>query len=324
MAFADAAPGVSVAAEQSGQTALKLINTQIFQLIIVDTNVSDMDINDLLRGIYNKHKNIPVIMLASEKVALSGDLQNRELHTIFKPLDEGYDQNLKTVTRGIRMALSKLSVSALDLPPESWHSQKRGEYSMLLIAASTGGPIALQTVLSGLSKSINVPVMIVQHMPAGFTKNFAENLARQTMLKIKEAEEGMGLMPGEILIAPGGFHMCLDAGKRISLNENALVNGVRPSADVLFESVAKRFSGEKILCVIMTGMGSDGTAGIRALKQSCRCYTITQNEESCTVYGMPRAVVEAGLSDMVVPLSTIATSVNNILGLLTVETKGAF
>ena len=185
--------------------------------------------------------------------------------------------------------------------------------SLLLIAASTGGPGALRRVFAGFSVCPDVPVLVVQHMPAGFTQGLADKLDALSPVAAAEARAGEALMPGRAYVAPGGSHMLLSAARRIVLNQDPSVNGVRPSADVLFESVSRRFAGEAVAAVILTGMGRDGTAGVRALKARCRCVCITQDEASCAVFGMPKAVAEAGLSDRSVPLAHIAGTVTSLL-----------
>lgn len=185
-----------------------------------------------------------------------------------------------------------------------------GNIDVILIASSTGGPSALETICRQLPADFNKPVLVVQHMPPEFTHVLAETLDKKYSAKVIEGKAGDSVQNGQIIIAPGGFHMALEdsneKGKSIKLLDTPFVNGVRPAADILFQSAAKIYKGRNVLAVILTGMGNDGTKGLRELKESCNCYCITQSESSCVVYGMPKCVFEAGLSDEVSHLDDIA------------------
>ncbi|HZJ83369.1 MAG TPA: chemotaxis-specific protein-glutamate methyltransferase CheB, partial [Clostridia bacterium] len=207
--------------------------------------------------------------------------------------------------------------SPLDIPPISPNSINGVD--LVVIASSTGGPNAVEKVCQQLGSNFSKPILIVQHMPPDFTKIFAEFLSRKCEIEAKEAQEGDEIKGGNILVAQGGYHMRAVSGnegrrKSIALDTTPTVNGVRPAADVLFESIAKSYRGQRILAVILTGMGSDGTKGVEALKKECQCYCITQSEETCVIYGMPRSVVEAGLSDEVVHLKDIGKRILDISG----------
>ncbi|HZJ57470.1 MAG TPA: chemotaxis-specific protein-glutamate methyltransferase CheB [Clostridia bacterium] len=184
---------------------------------------------------------------------------------------------------------------------------------LVVIASSTGGPNAVEEVCQGIGPGFTKPVLIVQHMPPDFTKIFSRFLGRKCEMPVKEAEEGDKIVGGQVLVAPGGYHMSVNArGPQITLTTSPPVNGVRPAADVLFESVAEAYAGKRVLAVILTGMGSDGTRGVKALKEACQCYCITQSRETCVIYGMPRSVFEAGLSDEVVDLKDIGRRIIEI------------
>lgn len=188
-------------------------------------------------------------------------------------------------------------------------------FDVLLIASSTGGPTALEVVLTGLNEHLDKPVLIVQHMPPNFTKIFAKALNQKCKLEVLEGSDGESLKNGRAIIAPGDFHMFLKGAYnniKIGLDQSGPVNCVRPAADVLFKSAAEIFAGRKVLAVVLTGMGSDGTNGVRELKEKCDCYCITQSESSCTIYGMPRSVYEAGLSDEVLDLKLIAGRITEL------------
>jgi len=186
---------------------------------------------------------------------------------------------------------------------------------LLLIGSSTGGPVALAQVLKGMGPGMRVPILIVQHMPPVFTASLAAQLERSSGTSVKEAEEGDELVPGNVLLAPGGRHMTFEntAGKPVvALNDSPRVNGCRPAVDVLFGSVAERFPG-RVLSLVLTGMGQDGANGVEALKrQNGGCACIVQDEASCVVYGMPRAVNERGLADEVLPLEAIGDRIRQL------------
>ncbi len=187
---------------------------------------------------------------------------------------------------------------------------------LILIAASTGGPLALKKVMSGLSGSINKPIMIVQHMPKEFTGKLAHSLNKECLLDVLEAEDGLPIIPKRALLAPGGIHMTatyFNHQYRVKLVNSPPVHGVKPVADILFESVSRVYKTKRIIAIILTGMGSDGLAGIRELKTNCNCYCLVQSEKSCVIFGMPGNIVRAGLADEIIDIDDIADRVNAIL-----------
>ncbi|MBN9501984.1 MAG: hypothetical protein BGO01_10120 [Armatimonadetes bacterium 55-13] len=163
---------------------------------------------------------------------------------------------------------------------------------VVLIASSTGGPRALTCLFETLPKDWNVPLLIVQHMPAGFTTSLAARLDRIGTVPCREASEGDQLKPGEALLAPGGLHMKVGNDDRITLFDGPTLHGVKPAADHLFESAAQRF-GTKCVAAVLTGMGKDGAAGSLAIKKLGGAV-FGEAESTCTVYGMPRAAKEIG------------------------------
>lgn len=174
---------------------------------------------------------------------------------------------------------------------------------LLAIGCSTGGPKALQDLLPGLPKALPVPCLVVQHMPASFTKPFAERLDSLCQVEVKEAEHGETAHPGIVYIAPGGVHMHYrQRGSQIilELNPEPATSIHRPSVDVMFQSVAENCS-RQVLAMILTGMGSDGAKGMELLKAK-GAHTLAEAEETCVVYGMPRAAFERGCVDQVAPL----------------------
>ena len=179
----------------------------------------------------------------------------------------------------------------------------------VVLGTSTGGPKALQTVVAGLPRKLPCGVLIVQHMPPGFTKSLAERLNEISEISVKEAENHDIIEAGHVYIAPGNYHMVVERsgyGREILLNQDPPLGTLRPAADVLFKSAAQ--FGRDVVSVILTGMGSDGAAGMQKIKQAGG-YIIAEAESTAIVYGMPRAVVELGIADEVLPLPSIASAI---------------
>ncbi len=187
---------------------------------------------------------------------------------------------------------------------------------VIALACSTGGPKSLQSVIPLLPANLPVPMLVVQHMPAGFTKSLAERLDDVSKVKVKEAEEGDVLLPGCVYIAPGGKHMQVKTTggtNKIILMDEPPREGVKPCANYMYESLADS-SYNEIVCVVLTGMGADGTKGIQFLDKNKKTYVIAQDETSSVVYGMPKAIAETGLVDEIVPLTKITERILKNLG----------
>ncbi len=185
------------------------------------------------------------------------------------------------------------------------------KYNALAMGISTGGPISLQKIVPVLSTKISVPVFIVQHMPPKFTASLAQRLNSMSSLEVKEAENNEVVRKGVVYIAKGGFHMIV---KKVGINivietsEMPKEHLHKPSVDVLFDSIEKVY-GKNTLSVIMTGMGKDGLEGVKKIKL-VGGHCIAQDENTCVVYGMPRAIVENGLADTIAPLEEIPNIIN--------------
>jgi len=177
----------------------------------------------------------------------------------------------------------------------------------VVIASSTGGPRALYTVIPSLPADLAAAVVVVQHMPAGFTRSLAERLNDLSALSVKEAVEGDALREGRILVAPGGYHLSVARDFAVKLSLEPPIWGLRPAADVTLAAIARHF-GVMTVCVVLTGMGSDGTRGAGMVK-AAGGQVLAQDEASCVVYGMPRSVVESGVADRVLPLNRMAEEI---------------
>ncbi|EPL04858.1 chemotaxis response regulator protein-glutamate methylesterase [Pseudomonas sp. TH05] len=180
---------------------------------------------------------------------------------------------------------------------------KRKAYKLVAIGTSTGGPVALQRVLTQLPANFPAPIVLIQHMPAAFTKAFAERLDKLCRISVKEAEDGDILRPGLALLAPGGKQMMIDGRGAVKILPGDERLNYKPCVDITFGSAAKSY-GDKVLAVVLTGMGADGREGARLLKQGGSAIW-AQDEASCVIYGMPMAIVKADLADAVYGLDDI-------------------
>lgn len=182
---------------------------------------------------------------------------------------------------------------------------------IVAIASSTGGPKALQAVIPKLPKDLNAPVVLVQHMPVGFTKSLAERLDSLSEVTVTEAREGEMLQKGHVYLAKGGMHMNVSSDQRkscIHYSNEPSREGVKPCANYMYESLINS-PFDQVVCVVLTGMGLDGTEGIRNLKAKKQTYVIAQQENTCAVYGMPKGVVKAGLVNQIVELDNVAQEI---------------
>lgn len=188
---------------------------------------------------------------------------------------------------------------------------------LVALACSTGGPKALQQVIPKLPENLDAAVVLVQHMPVGFTASLSARLNEMSEIRVREAQDGEVLQKGTVYIAKGGSQMRVIEKNRhefvLSVREEGARNGLKPCADILYESL-RESSFEDITCVIMTGMGADGTKGILQLKETNKIYVIAQNAESSTVYGMPKAIAESGAADEIKDLDLIADAIIKHVG----------
>lgn len=313
---------------RNGKEALEKIETLKPDLVTLDIEMPIMDGITALKHIVAKSK-IPVIMIST--------LSQEGAELTIKALDEGavdflpkpnnvFNLSKEDISREI---INKIKAGAnskiihaqpLVLPikdikyKQKVPASKKFNY-IVSIGSSTGGPRALQSVLSRLPKDINASIVIAQHMPAKFTKSLADRLDSVSEIIVKEAVEGEILEKGCAYIAPGDFHMrIVKEGNNllVRLNKSPKVMGLRPTVDNLMESLAE-IKGYSKLGVILTGMGSDGAKGIMAIKKS-KAYTIAQDEASSVVYGMPRAAIETGLMDTVLSIDEIGDKITNKVG----------
>ncbi len=218
--------------------------------------------------------------------------------------------NRTPVSARTAVARDKAAVSDSPAPKAGSLASK---CKLVIFGTSTGGPVAIQKVLTALPANFPLPILIVQHMPKTFTGAFAERLNQQCQIQVREAKDGDRLERGVALLAPGGEQMLVDArqGGRVRVMPGDERLNYKPSVDVTFGSAAKAYSNQ-VLGIVLTGMGADGRDGARMLKTSGSTIW-SQNEQSCVIYGMPQAIAQANLSDHVVDLSDVATHLRSVL-----------
>jgi two-component system chemotaxis response regulator CheB len=231
-------------------------------------------------------------------------------------------QKVKEIVRqkSLKDRLKRIRSSVTTPPPPKRYTNvikdiPRLGYKAIAIGISTGGPFTLQKVLPLISEKINVPIFIVQHMPPKFTKSLADRLNGMCPLEVKEGEENERIRPNVIYIAPGGYHMKIKSnglsGPLINVTMEPGDTLHRPAVDVMMNSVLDHY-GKFTLGIIMTGMGKDGFEAVKNLKK-IGGYSIAQDEESCVVYGMPKAIIDGGIADLVLPAERIPETINRIM-----------
>lgn len=323
--------GYVLKSASGGHIALEWLQQCKFDVILIDVFVvKEMGV-DLISTIRSDYTDLEIIIMSDkdiESAQLTLDSINKgaidfimRLGAEFsEQLDFSIKSELEAIFAQIKVNQFLPKETVLKLQPVALNPEiikpYMGEIDLVLIASSTGGPIALEEICKHFSEDFNKAVLIVQHMPPEFTNVLATSFNKNYKPNFSEGKTGDIVKEGHFIIAPGGHHMVIDndysISRSIKLIKTPFVNGVRPSADVLFDSVAKAYRGKNILVVVLTGMGNDGTQGIKALKEACNCYCITQSENTCVVYGMPKCVVNAGLSDEVVDLNNIALRINQM------------
>ncbi len=322
-----------VAKATNGLDAFDLLSRNTYDAVVLDVNMPKMNGLKLLEEL-RKFKIPARVMMASTdtmqgaKTTLDA-LELGALDFIHKPdnaLDCRVEQFQADMLRTLDVvANSKLpvfesrekliksrrtTVKMVDIVKK--HSVSVPGKKLVAIASSTGGPKALQSVIPKLPKELNAPVVLVQHMPKGFTASLAERLNELSDVTVKEAAEGDELQNGVVYVAMGGLHMHVNtsaAGRyTIHYTDGPTREGVRPCANFMYESLQdSRF--DQVICVVMTGMGADGTEGIKNLKEKKKVHVIAQDQDSSIVFGMPKSVIGAKLSDQVVPLEQIAQEI---------------
>ena len=309
-----------VGTAMDGNFGLKKIDDLKPQVITLDLEMPGMSGLEMLKEIMRRHK-LPVIVVSSHSTqGASVTLQALSLGAfdfVAKPQDVSarMPQIAQELIAKIKAAAHSRGVRvtpALEPQPRIEKlslDSKRMPTRVVAIGISTGGPQALQYALSQLPPDFPGTIVVVQHMPEGFTEMFARRLDELCSIGVKEAQSGDMLLAGRVLICPGNRHLRvkrLPLGDVAVLSDDPRVGGHRPSVDVLFKSLAEEF-GPKGIAVLMTGMGDDGAQAMGAVK-AAGGMTIAQSEESCVVFGMPKAAIERGYAVRVVALDALANT----------------
>jgi two-component system chemotaxis response regulator CheB len=318
-------PGlIVVGTARDGREAIEMIPSLNPDVVTLDVEMPRLDGLSTLREIMTKFPR-PVVMLSS--LTSEGTVETVQALTlgavdfVAKP---AFKANINSVLQEVAekvLKAAKAKVWSLKRPTaqlvQALKPQPPEKKSIIrpltrlekvvVIGSSTGGPRALNSVIPFLPENLPAAVVVIQHMPAGFTRSLAERLDSTSQLKVKEAEPGDTIEVGRVLMAPGGFHMVFDQQGQATLNQNPTVHGVRPAVDVTLISIAQKY-GNRVISVILTGMGNDGTNGAGVV-HGAGGWVIAEAEESCVVWGMPRSVAEAGYANEVVPLSQIAQAI---------------
>jgi two-component system chemotaxis response regulator CheB len=225
-------------------------------------------------------------------------------------LSEELQAKVRALASVPRSRLRTVSSLVRETGPKALPAQHTARAQVVVIGTSTGGPPALQAIIPRLPEILPCAVLVVQHMPVGFTRSLAERLDARSVVEVREARQDEVVRAGSVLIAPAGLHMKLrkrGSDIRVFLDEEPRGALHRPSVDVLMASVAKAY-GSRAMGVVLTGMGSDGVEGLRAIRDAGG-LTLAESEETCVIYGMPKAAVEAGVVDKAVPLTRMADEI---------------
>lgn len=327
-----------VGSAANGRLALQKLRELQPNLITLDIDMPEMNGLEVMDEMRRSGESAAVIVVSAGEITGKA-LEKGAFNFIAKPVASNLEQCRESLTRElapvVRAIANRMEIRSIlrGNPPEvaqipvpargrtgtdldqiterMERLAKAVKPEVVLIGVSTGGPDALSKLLPALPADIGVPILVVQHMPLEFTKALADDLDSKCAVRVREAVDGDSLQPNVVYIAPGGRHMRLGLGSDlkpvIQITDDPPENHCRPAVDYLFRSAAMSFPGRAI-AVIMTGMGCDGTLGLRLLKQH-GCFVIAQDEASSVVYGMPRAAIEAGVADTVLPLNAIAGSI---------------
>lgn len=330
---------------KDGQEAYEKLKTTSYDGVLLDVNMPRMDGLQLLEKLQQENIKANVIMVSTlttkdaEVTILA--LERGAIDFVTKPTaiaEARGDEFKKKVLEVMNAVLNSRTISRTSASRTSTSSSAASNMSvakpvpranitrlkakssgnkLVALACSTGGPKALQSVIPYLPANLDAPMVLVQHMPAGFTKSMADRLNEVSKIKVKEAEDGDRLLKGYVYVAPGGKHMevvkCSDGSHKISLNNMPAIGGLRPCANITYDSLSKT-GFDEIVCVVLTGMGADGTNGILSLSSHKPLHVISQSAETCVVYGMPKAIEESGMVDEVVPLEKVAETITKNVG----------
>ena len=318
-----------VDAARDGQEALDMLGKygREIHLVTLDIQMPKMDGLTCLQEIMKQHPRRVVMVSSLTTEGAQETLQALDMGAVDFLAKPGgaISVNFKTVGAQLLGALQAAARSRLPVPGASARQRAISKpppkvvvqagaaaRKLVMVASSTGGPKALSDFLTHLPGKLGAAMLIVQHMPETFTKLLAERLNRICEITVKEAEQGEPLTENVCMIAPGGYHVELTREERVKLTKDPPIGGLRPCADITMKTVAAVLGG-RALGVVLTGMGRDGTEGCKALKRR-GCKVLVESKETALIYGMPRAVAEAGLADQEVPIDKMSQVVTEYVG----------
>lgn len=322
-----AIPDISVVGNaKDGGEALERIAALKPDAITLDVEMPGMNGIEVLRELKRRGDAVHSVMVSRHTArgaqVTTDALLEGAFDFVLKPSGTDVTANRQQLTdslaqifQGIQESLSAGTTDSAKIIPDGQETSAARTHSsdIVLIGSSTGGPDALKKILPALPAGFPVPVLVAQHMPGGYTPRLASRLDDICPLRVAEAADGVRIQAGEILIAPGGQHLgiaCRGGKWFAKLSNDPPEHGCRPSVDYLFRSAFENLPEQRILGVILTGMGSDGTEG-SALLKDCGGRIIAQHASECVVYGMPKSVIENGLADRVVSLKHMAAAIRS-------------
>lgn len=300
---------------RNGYDALEMIPRIKPDVITLDIEMPKLNGIETLREI-RKNYDVPVIMLSSHSgtdITIEA-LELGSFDFIEKPEDLKSDlsdfgaQLWKKLTSAYNMKSSIPKI--IRKPIKTQVNCKTKSFEAVVIGASTGGPKALVYLIKRLPERIKVPIFIVQHMPKGFTASLAARLNNESKITAVEAQDGMVIQNNMVYLAPGDYHMTV-SGNKIKLDTRDKLHGIRPAVDYLFDTAADKYQ-DKLLGIILTGMGKDGTVGMGKIKDHGG-YNLAQSMKSCVVYGMPGSAVAKGVVDEILDLEEMSTRLNEFV-----------
>ncbi|MCI8327516.1 MAG: chemotaxis-specific protein-glutamate methyltransferase CheB [Lachnospiraceae bacterium] len=317
---------------RDGLEAYEKLKIANYDAVILDVNMPKMNGLELLEKLHEEKIKATVIMVSTlttkDATTTIMAMERGAVDFVPKPMNiieargEEFKNHLLNVLRAVLSCnQEKRNIRASEKyasPSINHHVAPKNipGNKLVALACSTGGPKALQSVIPYLPANMKAPVVLVQHMPKGFTKTMAQRLNEISEVIVKEAEDGDTLRSGIVYIAPGGRHMLVrktPTGHKIVLSDEAAIGGLKPCANLTYQSL-KDCDYNQIICVVLTGMGADGTKGILELGKHRPIHTIAQNEETCVVYGMPKSIVDSKVADEIVPLNEIAQAIIKNVG----------
>lgn len=315
-----------IATVSNGEEAIEAVKLKKPDVITMDIHMPKMDGFEATRIIMETHPT-PIVIVSGSSTAKEVAITFRAMEVgalavVPRPKGIGqpdYEATANELLQTVKLMSevkvvrrwARLRNKAVTPTPKLEGRKALPEIQVVAIGASTGGPVVLKTILSRLSKDFPVPVLIVQHMAAGFVEGFVEWLSQSSVLPIHIAAHGEYTLPGHVYVAPDGFHMMVRTGNRIALSRDEAKDGLRPSVSYLFDSVAKTF-GQNAIGVLLTGMGKDGAEELKLMKDR-DALTIAQDEKTSVVFGMPGEAIKLDATTYVLPPESIATALISLV-----------